>query len=108
MRWLTRAACTGEDPALFDHFTFPEAREALRICSNCRHVTDCMDWVKPNKSFYDGVAAGVVWRNGYRVRFDNTTREDRLVERRLGGRDEAATTEVPRLYWQGTLPFDGS
>lgn len=105
MKWLALAACSGEDPRVFDHVTFPAAREALRICANCRCVSECMDWVRPSKSFFDGVAAGVVWRNGYRVRADNSTREDRIIRKRMGERDEQ-TTVVPEIHGQGTLPFD--
>lgn len=108
MSWLTLTACSGEDPAIFDHYTFPDAREALRICSHCRFIEECMDWVRPNKSHFDGVAAGVVWRNGYRVRPDNSTREDRIIRKRLGEyADESQPTFVPEIHGQGTLPFDG-
>lgn len=103
VKWLMLAACAGEKPSLFDFMTYPEASEALRICGNCRFTVECMDLVKPSKSSFDGVAAGVVWRNGYRVRPDNSTREDRLL--RLRGED-AAATGVPEIYGQGTLPFD--
>jgi hypothetical protein len=103
MMWLHAAACAGEKPDLFDFFTYPEASEALRICGNCEYTSQCMEWVRPNKSSFDGVAAGVVWRNGYRVRPDNSTREDRLL--RLRGED-ARGPEVPEIYGQGTLPFD--
>lgn len=103
MKWLPLTACSGEDPALFDHFTFPAASEALRICSNCRFVAECMDWVRPSKSFFDGVAAGVVWRNGYRVRGDNSTREDKIISRRMGIGEDHGVSEI---HGQGTLPFD--
>jgi WhiB family redox-sensing transcriptional regulator len=106
MKWLPLAACTGESPDLFDQFTFPAAYEALRICSHCRFTSECMDWVRPSKSFFDGVAAGVVWRNGYRVRSDNSTREDRIIERRMGIGEHGDTTGVSEIYGQGTLPFD--
>lgn len=107
MKWLQRAACAGEDPALFDYYVFPEAREALRICGNCRFVEECLTWVRPNKSFYDGVAAGIVWRNGYRVRPDNTTREDRLLRIRFErGEDVEYNYGISKIYGQGTLPFD--
>jgi hypothetical protein len=43
--------------------------------------------VRPSKSFYDGVAGGVVWRNGYVVRKDNSTREDRLLRNRDVSKD---------------------
>lgn len=106
MKWLYLTACSGEDPALFDHYTFPAASEALRICSHCRFVSECMDWVRPSKSFFDGVAAGVVWRNGYRVRGDNSTREDRIIQRRMGIGDDDTATAIPEIHGQGTLPFD--
>jgi WhiB family transcriptional regulator, redox-sensing transcriptional regulator len=74
-----KAACLGKSPKIFDAFTFPEAAEAMKICSICTVVTECFNLVRPNKSFFDGVAGGIVWRNGYRVRENNTTREDRIL-----------------------------
>lgn len=106
MKWLPLAACSGEDPALFDNFTFPAASEALRICSHCRFVDECMTWVRPSKSFFDGVAAGVVWRNGYRVRADNSTREDSIILRRMGIGKNGQADDIPEIHGQGTLPFD--
>lgn len=79
---LSAAACVGADPALFDGYTYPQAHLALTYCERCPVRQQCMDMVRPSKSFFDGVAAGIVWRNGYRVRPDNSTREDRL--RRTG------------------------
>jgi hypothetical protein len=79
---LSDAACSGVEPAVFDSNRFPEARLALWFCRKCTIVEDCMATVRPSKSYFDGVAANVVWRNGYRVRLDNTTREDRLLQRR--------------------------
>lgn len=104
MKWLSLAACVGEKPALFDHVTYPEASEALRICGHCRYTSECMELVRPSKSSFDGIAAGVVWRNGYRVRPDNSTREDRLL--RLRGEDAESATAISEIYGQGTLPFD--
>lgn len=75
---LSVAACVGADPALFDDCTFPQAQLALTFCERCPVTQQCIDMVRPSKSFFDGVAGGVVWRNGYRVRPDNSTREDRL------------------------------
>lgn len=104
MTWLALAACAGEDPSVFDHKTFPEAGEGLRICGNCRVVVECMEWVRPGKSGFDGVAAGVVWRNGYKVRADNSTREDRLLL--LRGEHVPDPTPIPEIHGQRTLPFD--
>jgi hypothetical protein len=106
MSWLMLTACSGEDPALFDEYRFPHAYEALRICANCRFTDECIEWVRPNKSFFDGVAGGVVWRNGYRVRADNTTREDRIILRRMGIGEHEKTTGISEVYGQRTLPFD--
>lgn len=75
---LGLAACAGADPRLFDAHTFPEADEALEFCRGCVVVLECVSWVRPNRSFFDGVCGGMVWRNGYKVRADNSTREDRL------------------------------
>ena len=78
---MATAACVGADPRLFDSTTFPGADLALHYCGHCPVVALCLDIVRPSKSHFDGVAGGIVWRNGYKVRSDNSTREDRLVRR---------------------------
>jgi len=83
---LSAAACSGVEPSLFDHNKFPEAALALHYCQRCTIVDVCLATVRPSKSHFDGVAGSVVWRNGYRVRPDNSTREDRLRAKR--GDDE--------------------
>lgn len=75
---LSAAACIGLDPALFDHFEFPDASLAVGICAECPITDLCVEIVRPQKNHFDGVAGGIVWRNGYRVRADNSTREDRF------------------------------
>lgn len=85
--------CVGADPKIFDHYEYPGASQGLQICSGCRVVELCMNWVRPHKSYFTGVAAGVVWRNGYRVRPDNSTREDRLIRLRKE-REQNGSTEV--------------
>lgn len=79
---LSDAACIGVEPSVFDHYQFPEASLALYYCQRCTIVEQCITTVRPSKSHFDGVAGGVVWRNGYRVRPDNSTREDRLKQRK--------------------------
>jgi hypothetical protein len=79
---LSSAACSGVEPSIFDAHTYPAASLALWYCTRCPIVEPCLDAVRPSKSSFDGVAGGVVWRNGYRVRHDNSTREDRIRERR--------------------------
>jgi len=75
---ISAAACIGSNPGLFDHTEFPDADLALGFCAQCPVTSLCLTVVRPQKSRFDGVAGGVVWRNGYRVRRDNTTREDRM------------------------------
>ena len=75
-------ACAGQDPAMFDATTFPAARKALAWCSICPITEECLAIIRPQRTWFDGVAGGIVWRNGYRVRSDNTTREERAIMRR--------------------------
>ena len=106
MTLFERAACRTTDPRLFDHYTFPEARPALLVCSSCTVAAECMDWVRPSKSFFDGVAAGIVWRNGYRVRSDNSTREDRIIRMRNIREGKHGSSRLSAVDRQRTLPFD--
>lgn len=81
---LSVAACIGADPGWFDDTAYPNALLALSYCEKCPITDLCIQIVRPSKSGFDGVAGGIVWRNGYKVRRDNSTREDRL--RLRGGR----------------------
>lgn len=76
---LHRAACAGVDPRVFDAHRYPDADEGLAYCGGCPIREVCIEVVRPQKSHYDGICGGVVWRNGYRVRPDNSTREDRFI-----------------------------
>lgn len=82
---LEDAACQGYDPRTFDVHRFPEAAEALAVCLLCHEQQACLKRVRPQRSGFDGVAGGAVWRNGYRVRLNNTTREDRLLAQQQRG-----------------------
>jgi hypothetical protein len=79
---LREAACIGSNPTIFDQYLYPEAALGIAICKRCTVTAECLEYVRPQKSGFDGVAGGLVWRNGYRVRFDNSTREDRLIRMR--------------------------
>lgn len=83
---LSRGACVGEDPRLFDAINettgkveYAMALRALSICSGCQIPDACNTAVRPQRSSFDGVAAGKVWRNGYQVQPNNHTREDRFT-----------------------------
>ena len=58
------AACRDADPGLFDAVEGPYVAYALAYCQRCVVVRECDAFVRPRKSFYDGVAAGKLWRNG--------------------------------------------
>ena len=106
MKGLGDAACVGENPHLFDVYRYPEAWVALTFCSSCPAIQACLDHVRPSKSHYDGVAGGVVWRNGYRVRINNSTREDAILRAR-DIREEAHATAIPTMDGQRTMPVNG-
>lgn len=82
IRILADASCQGADPSLFDNTHYREALEsgALALCAGCAIPKICLEIVRPNRTWFDGVAGGHVWRNGHRVRADNTTREDRQAQ----------------------------
>lgn len=81
MNDIGRAACAGENPVLFDVYRYPEAWVGLTYCAKCPVTQACIEQVRPSKSHFDGICGGVVWRNGYRVRTDNSTREDAIRRR---------------------------
>ena len=58
------AACRDADPQLFDAMSGPKVFDALSYCDRCEVVRECETFVRPRKSFFDGVAAGRVWRAG--------------------------------------------
>lgn len=74
---LLDAACLGHDPRLFDATAYPQAHAAIAVCAMCRIHDECLAVVRPGPSWFDGVAGGIVWRNGYKVRRDNTSRGDK-------------------------------
>ena len=61
---LALAACVGANPRLFDQTDVLRATYALAHCRDCRIPDLCLAVVRPETSHYDGVAGGIVWRNG--------------------------------------------
>lgn len=61
---LEQAACNGADPRLFDAMSGDAVDDALSYCDRCVVTAQCEDYVRPKRSYYDGVVAGKVWRNG--------------------------------------------
>lgn len=77
--WIDDAPCGGQWP-LFDPLPLlsPNQRlrndtfivaslPALEMCRSCPFTQQCLDRVDPQASYFDGVAAGRVWRNGKAV-----------------------------------------
>jgi len=64
---LPDAACIGADPRLFDATSGELVEDALSYCDRCPVVKECEEVVRPKKSYFDGVAAGKVWKDGVRV-----------------------------------------
>jgi len=63
-RALQDAACKGAEPALFDAVAGEQVFDALSYCERCTVTGPCEAYVMPARSYFDGVAAGRLWRNG--------------------------------------------
>ena len=61
---LIEAACKGADPRLFDFCEGDQVDDALSYCDRCPVTQECLDYVAPRRSYYDGVCAGKVWKHG--------------------------------------------
>lgn len=69
-RWpeaLDDAACRGLPPQVFDGKTHEDVNAALATCHGCRCKRACNLWMRPGRTFYDGIAAGRLWRDGKAV-----------------------------------------
>ena len=64
---LHLAAWNGADPRLFDAMSGDDFEDALSYCDRCPIIPRCEEYVRPKQSYYDGVVAGKVWRNGVPV-----------------------------------------
>lgn len=79
-RSLERAACKGADPRLFDAIAGEDVWDALSYCERCPVMQACLDYVQPSRSYFDGVAAGRLWRNGHETEPGMFTIEGDWVE----------------------------
>ena len=77
--FTSKAPCREADPWLFDQFNLDLAQPALNYCSRCIFWEECESLVQPKPSFYDGVVAGKVWRNGRIVAKLDATSPNRLI-----------------------------
>lgn len=62
--WQVAAACAGLSPSVVFARRAKEAAPALRACAGCPVRRQCESAVAPAESYFDGVCAGRLWRNG--------------------------------------------
>ncbi|MEU9858966.1 WhiB family transcriptional regulator [Streptomyces sp. NPDC047974] len=66
--WQAAAACAGLSPAVVFARRERQAAPALRACAGCPVARECEAAVAPAESWFDGVCAGRLWRNGRPVK----------------------------------------
>ena len=70
------AATVYENAACSDDFILYETQErylvkqALIVCNTCPVRRECIQYMQPDKNFYDGVVGGFLWKDGKRVDVD--------------------------------------
>ncbi|MFF9017596.1 WhiB family transcriptional regulator [Streptomyces sp. NPDC014870] len=62
--WQAAAACVGLSPSVVFARRPQQAAPALRACAACPVRRECEAAVAPAESYFDGVCAGRLWRNG--------------------------------------------
>ncbi|MFD7086558.1 WhiB family transcriptional regulator [Streptomyces sp. NPDC056730] len=82
--WRAAAACSGLPPRIVFARHASTAGPALRACARCPVVRECEEAVAPAASWFDGVSAGRLWRNGRPVALgrQRNRRQDRRQDRR--------------------------
>ena len=81
--WQAAAACAGLSPSVVCSRRGKEAAPALRACAVCPVRRECEATVAPAESWFDGVCAGRLWRNGRPV-----------TQRHRGGEASAVSAPV--------------
>lgn len=61
---MPRPACAGLDPRVVFARRVKDAAPALRACTRCALHQACEAAVTPAETWFDGVCAGRLWRNG--------------------------------------------
>jgi len=72
--WQSAAACAGLPARTVFARRAAEAAPALRACEVCTVRRECEAAVAPAASWFDGVCAGRLWRNGTPVRLPDPAR----------------------------------
>ncbi|PZT76048.1 MULTISPECIES: WhiB family transcriptional regulator [unclassified Streptomyces] len=71
--WRAAAACLGLPPRVIFARRESEAMPALKACRDCPVTHHCEETVAPADTYFDGVAAGRLWRNGRPARLRLTS-----------------------------------
>jgi hypothetical protein len=65
--WRLAAACADLPARTVFATRAKQAGPALRRCPRCPVRTECLAAVDPERSWFDGVCGGLLWRNGRAV-----------------------------------------
>ncbi|WP_370414406.1 WhiB family transcriptional regulator [Streptomyces fradiae] len=95
--WQAAAACAGLSPSVVFSRRGKEAAPALRACAVCPVSRECEAAVAPAESWFDGVCAGRLWRNGRPVKPRRSRRGAAAEFATADALDEAASTLTPAL-----------
>lgn len=79
-RLYAEARCNGKESYLFDQTEHGNLITdlALGICAMCTVQEDCLLIVNPADSLYDGIAGGIVFKNGKIVERNQTPPQPKL------------------------------
>lgn len=73
-----RPACSNADPQLFEFDLFYQ--QGIAVCGKCPVRAWCLREVDPIRyRFFEGVAGGHVWRDGYVIPQDEKTGKDPIL-----------------------------
>lgn len=106
---LEEALCAqpGMNPAWWDYEEFE--LEALKVCDACPIRLECLKWVDPANSYFDGVAGGYSWQNGkpkyFPGREDKTLLEYWSKAEMLGKSQEIFDEVKMRRYMDGHITW---
>ena len=64
---LEQAACIGMPPQVFDGKSAYDIHAGIMVCRSCLVRQPCLEWLRPRRTFYDGIAGGKLWRDGKQI-----------------------------------------
>ncbi|MEU3746496.1 MULTISPECIES: WhiB family transcriptional regulator [Streptomyces] len=84
--WQASAACAGLSPSVVFARRPKDAAPALRACADCPVRRECEAAVAPAESYFDGVCAGRLWRNGRAADVERVAKAVEKAVAKAGGR----------------------